>query len=146
MIKGSEGMVVQFAKCCCPIPGDDIVGVLSSGEGVIIHTKQCCKVSDLAHHPEKYLYVQWEEDVTGEFRLDLDVEIADKRGALATLANAIANADSNIENIHIDQRDGRYSWISLTVAVHGRVHLARVIRRIRLIKSVVKVARKKKNR
>ncbi|MCW5589807.1 MAG: bifunctional GTP diphosphokinase/guanosine-3',5'-bis pyrophosphate 3'-pyrophosphohydrolase [Legionellales bacterium] len=142
-IKGTEGMVITYADCCRPIPGDQIIGMLDKGRGLIIHHELCPKVQHLQHRSDKYISVCWEESVEGEFPADLNVEIANHRGALALLASSIATAEANIDNISVIQRDGRYHQVLLTVSVKGRTHLARVMRRIRALKSVVKITRRK---
>lgn len=140
-IKGSQGMVVDFAECCRPIPGDPIVGVFNVGKGLLIHTEQCKKIAKICTSPEKCIAVQWADDVTGEFKADLRVEVENQRGVLANLASTIARTDSNIDDISLDAQDGRYNIIHLTVSVRDRRHLARIIRRIRVLRMVNKVQR-----
>ncbi len=142
-IRGTEGSVVTFAKCCRPIPGDSILGFVSSGRGIVIHTRSCSNVREFRDNPERWVDVQWEEDVEGNFPVDIRVDTANQRGVLATVAATIAEQDSNIENVSIDERDGLYSSMSFTISVHNRVHLAQVLRRIRAIDSVVRIARGK---
>ncbi len=142
-IKGSEGMVVTYAQCCRPIPGDDIIGVLDKGKGLVIHVQNCKKIANIEYRSENYIPLVWEDNIDHDFQVDLQVEIANHRGALASLATSIANAEANIDNISVDQREGRYHNVSLTVSVINRVHLARVMRRIRATKSVVRIIRNK---
>jgi RelA/SpoT family (p)ppGpp synthetase len=142
-IKGTEGMVVTFAKCCYPIPGDAIQGFVSSGRGVVVHAESCKNVKEFRNQPEKWIDVQWEPDIKGEFPVEIRVDVLNRRGVLATIAAAIAGMDVNINNVSIEEHDGKYSTISFVVAVQNRVHLARVMRRIRTIEHVVRIYRKK---
>ncbi len=141
-IKGTEGTVVQYAKCCRPIPGDPILGFLTSGRGIVIHTQQCKNVAEFRKYPEKWIDVQWEKEVEGEFPLELRVDVTNQRGVLATVAAAIAETRANIDNITLDERDGLNTTINLTIAVSGRLHLARIMRHLRTIDQVLKVHRK----
>lgn len=143
VIKGSEGMVVNFATCCRPIPGDSIVGELDTGAGLIIHNEQCPKVANLRQRSERSIDVCWAEEIDSEFKTDLRVEIANHKGAFALLATAIAEAEANIDTISVKEQDGYYHWVGLTISVKNRVHLAQVMRRVRKIKSVVKIIREK---
>lgn len=140
-IRGTEGMVVTYAKCCRPIPGDAIVGYLSTGRGIVIHRENCNNVSEVNKFPEKYIFVQWAEKVEGEFVVDLKIDILNQRGALAILANVISDEEGNIENVHIDERDNRHSIITFLVKIQNRTHLARMIRRLRTLEGVTRVAR-----
>ncbi len=94
-------------------------------------------------NPDKYVALRWEEKVTGDFPVDLRVEILNQRGSLARLALAISDADSNIENINAEEFDGRYFIVSLTVTVSDRAHLAKILRKIRNAKNVIRVIRQK---
>ncbi|MFA7387307.1 MAG: bifunctional GTP diphosphokinase/guanosine-3',5'-bis pyrophosphate 3'-pyrophosphohydrolase [Thiohalobacteraceae bacterium] len=142
-IRGTEGMVVNFAKCCRPIPGDRIVGFVSAGRGIVIHTESCKNIADYRAKPEKWVDVEWERGVSGEFTAELRVEVANQRGVLATVAAAIADMGSNIENVGIEERDGLSTSIAFTITVHDRRHLARVMRRIRHIPLVLRISRAK---
>jgi GTP diphosphokinase / guanosine-3',5'-bis(diphosphate) 3'-diphosphatase len=142
-IRGTEGMVVSFAKCCRPIPGDRIVGFVSAGRGIVIHTEGCKNIADIRNRPEKWVDVEWEREVKGEFTAELRVEVANQRGVLATVAAAIADMGSNIENVGIEERDGLNTSIAFTITVRDRQHLARVMRRIRHIPLVLRISRAK---
>lgn len=142
-IKGSEGMVVTYAKCCHPIPGDAIQGFLSTGRGIVIHTESCKNVKEFRNRPEKWIEVQWEPDVKGEFYVEIRVEALNRRGVLATIAATISLMDSNINNVNIEARDGKYSSINFVIGVRDRVHLAKVMRRIRSLEMVSRISRVK---
>jgi guanosine-3',5'-bis(diphosphate) 3'-pyrophosphohydrolase len=142
-IRGSEGMVMNYAKCCHPIPGDPVIGHISSGRGMVIHTDDCNNIADIRDNPEKCVSVRWDPDVQGEFSVELRVELENQRGIIATLATTITGTEANIEKISTVERDARFSIVNLSLNVRNRVHLARVMKRVRLIKAVAKVTRVK---
>jgi len=141
LIKGTEGMVVSFAKCCRPIPGDPIIGFVSAGRGIVIHTQYCRNVADYRSQPEKWVDVEWERDVEGEYPTDIRIEVANQRGVLATVASVIAEMGSNIENVAIEERDGMNTSMLFTITVYDRNHLARIMRRLRHIRLVLRISR-----
>ncbi|SDU00901.1 bifunctional GTP diphosphokinase/guanosine-3',5'-bis pyrophosphate 3'-pyrophosphohydrolase [Geopseudomonas guangdongensis] len=140
-IRGTEGLVISYAKCCTPIPGDPIVGHLSAGKGMVVHLDTCRNISELRDTPDKCIPLSWAKDVSGEFNVELRVELEHQRGLIALLAGAVASADGNIEKIGMDERDGRTSVVQLVVSVHDRIHLARVIKRLRTISGVLRITR-----
>ena len=142
-IRGSEGMVMSFAKCCHPIPGDPIIGHISSGRGMVIHTESCNNIAEIRDNPEKCVSVRWDPNVEGEFAVEIRVELENERGIIAKLATTITGAEANIEKISTVERDARFSIVNLSLNVRNRIHLARVMKRIRLIKPVSKVSRVK---
>jgi RelA/SpoT family (p)ppGpp synthetase len=142
-IKGTEGLVVNFAKCCSPIPGDPIIGYVSSGRGLVIHTESCKNVEEFRDNPEKCVILSWDKDIDSEFTVDLKVYLENRRGIVVELASAINQAEANIEKISVEERDARLSVIHLSLSVHGRKHLARAIRRLRNIRGVNKIVRSK---
>jgi GTP diphosphokinase / guanosine-3',5'-bis(diphosphate) 3'-diphosphatase len=141
LIAGTEGMVVNFARCCHPIPGDPITGFVSAGRGIIIHQQDCNSILSLREQQEKWLDVAWSPDVNREFPVDIIVHARNQRGVLATIAVAVSEADSNIDNVMVDERDSEYSDLRLTIEVINRQHLARVIRRLRRIDVVERITR-----
>lgn len=142
-IRGTEGMVVHFARCCWPIPGDDIVGFVSKGRGLVIHRENCRNLGEALNKPDKWIDVEWQDEVEGEFPAEIRVDVSNQRGVLATVAAQIAETGSNIENISIEERDGLDTLLNFTVTVTGRKHLARVMRCIRKIPNVMHVVRSK---
>ncbi|SFI07643.1 (p)ppGpp synthetase, RelA/SpoT family [Pseudomonas guineae] len=140
-IRGTEGLVLSYAKCCTPIPGDPIVGHLSAGKGMVVHLDSCKNIGEIRHNPEKCIQLSWAKDVTGEFNVELRVELEHQRGLIALLAGSVNAADGNIEKISMDERDGRISVVQLVVSVHDRVHLARVIRKLRGLIGVIRITR-----
>ena len=140
-IKGTEGMVVSFAKCCRPVPGDAISGYMSSGKGIVIHQRDCPNISERGRE-DKQLSVQWSDNVEGEFLAFMRVQVANQRGVLATLAATIANMSSNIEHVHLTEKDGRISTIEFIITVTDRIHLARIMKRLRRLTVVNRIWRK----
>ncbi|WP_257284676.1 bifunctional GTP diphosphokinase/guanosine-3',5'-bis pyrophosphate 3'-pyrophosphohydrolase [Endozoicomonas sp. SESOKO1] len=144
-IRGSEGMVISFGKCCYPIPGDPVVGHVSSGRGIVIHTDTCPNVSEIRHNPEKVLEVEWDKDVSGEFTVELSVELEHHRGMIASLATSITAVEGNIEKISMVEQDSRCSIVQLLLSVRDRVHLAKIIKRLRVIKGVHSIIRRRRD-
>ncbi|MDH5325406.1 MAG: bifunctional GTP diphosphokinase/guanosine-3',5'-bis pyrophosphate 3'-pyrophosphohydrolase [Gammaproteobacteria bacterium] len=142
-IRGTEGTVVTYAKCCKPIPGDPILGFISAGRGIVIHVQGCKNIKDYKNRPDKWVDVLWEPDVEGVFPVDVRVDTANRKGVLATIAAVIAEHSANIENVTIEERDGRYSSMNFTISVKGRKHLADIIRNVRVIDNVLKINRNK---
>lgn len=140
-IRGTEGMVVSYAKCCRPIPGDIITGFLSAGRGIVIHREGCKNLAEMHKSPEKYIFIQWADKVIGEFQIELRIEVLNKRGVLATLANKLSENDANIQNVHIDERDNRHNAITFLLSIRDRDHLAKLIRQLRQIEIVTRVVR-----
>lgn len=142
-IKGTEGIVVIYAKCCRPIPGDSIGGFLKPGEGVEIHEAHCAFLESYRQYPERYISLRWEDKVEGDFPVDIDVEILNQRGGLAALATTISEMESNIQQVQAADCDGRYFMVNLTITARDRTHLARILRAIHNLKNVLRVHRKK---
>ena len=140
-IRGSEGMVVNFGKCCHPIPGDPVMGFVSAGRGIVIHTTGCGNLTEYADRPERWVEVAWESGVDGEFPVEIRVDMANRKGVLATVAAAIAEMGANIDNVNIEHRDGLASTLIFVIEVHDRAHLARIMRRIRGIGEVSRIVR-----
>jgi guanosine-3',5'-bis(diphosphate) 3'-pyrophosphohydrolase len=136
-------MVVTYAKCCRPIPGDPIVGFLSAGRGIVVHREGCKNIAELRRYPEKYIFIQWADDVQGEFQVEIRVDVMNQRGVLAILANSLSDNDANIVNVHIDERDNRLNSISFLVNIRNRIHLARIFKNLRSIEGVTRVLRVK---
>ena len=142
IISGSEGLVVQFARCCRPIPGDPVAGFISVGKGLVIHHQACANVDGLLNDYARWIEVQWAEDApSGAHVAQIRMEITNRRGVLASIAAAMAAADCNIENLQMDERDGKSLSLDIVITVHDRVHLARVMRRLRRNRDMLKITR-----
>lgn len=142
LIKGAEGMVISFGKCCRPIPGDHIIGHLSAGRGIVIHRDSCRNVADFDRAPDKWLEVEWETELDGDFPVGVRMYLNNRRGVLATVAVMVSEAGANIETINTSERDSAMTTVDLVVRVRNRAHLARMIRRLRTIDGVVRIARR----
>ncbi len=141
-IRGTEGMAVQFAKCCRPIPGDPIIGFINKGKGLLIHTHDCPTIAKFRHDPDKWLDVEWDPDTRRLFKVSLRLAVANERGVLAKVASAMADAGSNIDNVGMEEGDGSaYINMHFTVQVENRVHLAQLMKRLRTIQEVVRITR-----
>ena len=143
-IRGSEGMAVQFAQCCRPIPGDPILGFINKDKGLVIHTHDCPAIRKFRVDPEKWLDVEWDPDGKRLFNVNLKLVVANQRGMLAQIASTIAEAGSNIDHVSMEESDSSaYTNMHFTVQVENRVHLAELMRRIRKIPDVVRINRVK---
>ena len=142
LIRGTEGMVISVPKCCYPIPGDQIMGVLTSGRGIVIHRPNCKNTNEYRKAPEQWVDVDWAEVVDKEFSSEIIIDVRNERGVLATVAASCADREVNIEEIDLSERDEYYMVMRLTISVKDRKHLADLIRVLRKIKTVVRVNRK----
>lgn len=141
LIKGSEGVVLLFAKCCSPVPGDSVIGMMSKGRGMVVHRQECPNISRFLDNPERTLPVEWDQTTTGLFHAAIRLQTRNKPGVMATIAAELATHDSNIENITFEDRDSMSSQITFTVSVSDRQHLAQIIRRLRNISEVIRITR-----
>ena len=142
LIRGTEGMVISIPKCCYPIPGDQIMGVLTSGRGIVIHRPNCKNTNEYRKAPEQWVDVDWAKVVDKEFSSEIIIDVQNQRGVLATVAASCADREANIEEIDFSERDEYYMVMRLTISVKDRKHLADIIRGLRKIKTVVRVSRK----
>jgi RelA/SpoT family (p)ppGpp synthetase len=140
-IAGTEGLLVTYARCCFPIPGDPIFAFLSAGRGVVIHRENCVNVEDYRKHPEKWLPVTWQAASDRVFSSEIRVYAVNRTGILAAVAAAIANLETNIDRVAIDEHGSDAVVLIFELRVHDREHLARIIRVIRRMPDVVRVAR-----
>jgi (p)ppGpp synthase/HD superfamily hydrolase len=140
-IKGTEGMVVSFPKCCYPIPGDPIHGFITSGRGIVVHRQSCKNIAEYQNHLEKWVHVEWEANIKREFRVRISMNASNQRGVLATVSSTISDAAANIVNVVMKDRDDRYTTLRFIIEVKDRVHLANVMRKIRSLKSISQISR-----
>ncbi len=144
VIHGSEGMAVQFARCCKPIPGDPIIGLISKGQGMVIHTHDCPVIAKTRTDPERQLDVAWDSETKKLFEVSIKLVVANQRGVLAQVAAEIAEAGSNIQNVSVNpEDDGAYTDMHFTLQVSNRLHLARIMRSLRRIPEVARISRVK---
>ena len=140
-ISGKEGGVVSYAKCCSPIPGDDIVGYSSAGRGLVVHTSNCKNMRDMLDQTDKCLPLIWDDNIREDFSVTLRLWVASGRGLVAKLAALVSEADGNLEQISVDDKDATLSVVSLRIGVQGRKHLADVMRKLKKNKAVNKITR-----
>lgn len=143
-IKGAEGLLVTFAKCCRPIPGDEIVAHVSPGKGLVIHRRECKNVRGHEEEPGKYFPVEWDNKPDAEFITEIRVEIVNHQGALAKLTASIAATGCNIHGLKTEEIDANIYFIDVALTTKGRKHLADVIRHIRKMPDVQRVTRLRK--
>ncbi len=141
VIAGTEGMVVSYAKCCYPLPGDDVMGYLTAGRGVVIHRNACGNLSNFRKQPEKWIAVSWEKKIAREFHCQIQCETANRTGVLAEVAATIADNGSNIEQVEVISRHEDVSVLTFLLQVHDRIHLAQIMRSVRKMPNVIRVAR-----
>lgn len=140
-IKGTEGYVLVYAKCCCPLPGDPIEGFLSPDRGLVVHRENCRNLSDLREQPERLMPLRWDDQIEGLYPVAIRIEMANKRGMIATLATKLSGIGLNIERISTQDESVHFSSIIIELQLNSRVHLARVMKRVRVMDGVRKVVR-----
>ena len=142
-IRGAGGMLVSFAKCCRPIPGDAIIAHISPGKGLVVHQESCPNIRGYSREPDKYQPVQWDMEQLGEqeFKTNIIVEVVNHQGVLAQLANVISATGANIQGISTEERDARIYLVNLLITAKHRVHLAEIMRKIRVMPDVIRVNR-----
>jgi len=143
-IRGAEGLLVSFAKCCRPIPGDDIITHVSPGKGLVVHRKECKNVRGHEDEPGRYFPVQWEPNSEAEFISEVRVEIVNHQGALAKLTASISSTGCNIHGLKTEEVDANIYYIDVALFVRDRKQLADVIRHIRKMPNVQRVWRLRK--
>ena len=143
VIDASDGLLLQYARCCRPIPGDPILGHVSPGKGLVIHLESCRNLMEIRSNPEKCMPLTWSNSPRGEFPVELKVEITPERGFIAALASRMTRADATIEHISVDEKDAFTSIVHVVLTVRNRVHLADILRRARGLKQVRRIYRVK---
>lgn len=141
LIKGTEGLIMRFASCCRPIPGDSIAGLIDVGYGMEVHIISCPRIISYHEDADRYVTLSWEIPTDGDFSVDLDLDLVNRRGTLAALAFAISSAESNIEHIRAHESDKHHFHVDITISVSNRIHLARIVRKIRSCRDVIRVTR-----
>jgi len=143
VIQGSEGLLITYSKCCFPVPGDAILGTFTSGHGLVVHTSDCPNITELIKQPERCLMVDWDDKLDQKFSVKLQVKMKHMPGAFAEVATVIAENESNIN--HVDSNEGLdgFRVINFVIDVKNRIHLAHIMKAIKVKPSVIKVNRKK---
>jgi guanosine-3',5'-bis(diphosphate) 3'-pyrophosphohydrolase len=144
VIRGSEGMALQLAKCCHPIPGDPIIGFIKKGQGLVVHTHDCPVARKTRGDPDKWLDVEWSPDINRLFAVNIRLVVSNQRGVLAKLAVEIAEGGANIDNVSLEPGDSsEYANVHFTIQVKSRPHLAVIMRGLRSIQEVIRITRLK---
>ena len=133
--------LITFAKCCRPIPGDPIIAHVSPGKGLVIHHESCRNIRGYQKEPEKFMAVEWDKETAQEFITEIKVEMFNHQGALANLTAAINTTTSNIQSLNTEEKDGRVYSAFIRLTARDRVHLANIMRKIRVMPDVIKVTR-----
>lgn len=141
-IIGSKGMLVNFSKCCHPILGDEIVAHVSQGKGLTIHREDCPNCRNWEKEPAKYFKVRWDEQTEREYVATIKIELINHQGALAKVTHLISLSDSNVEHINTEEKESNLYVITADVTVKDRIHLARLIKKLRTMPDVQRIHRK----
>lgn len=152
VIKGSEGVLINFGKCCHPIVGDNIVGMFNPGRGIVVHRHGCRNIgmggvgvlpnkADVHRHGHNWLTLEWEQGVKMDLPTEITIEVGNRRGTLATVATTIANAGSNIEHFNFVERDGLSAALSFLVTVQDIQHLSAIMANLQNLPIVIKAER-----
>ena len=141
-IRGTEGLLVAYSRCCHPIPDDEIVSVLSPGRGMAIHQTGCSNIRRLSREePHRVLVMQWGDDVHGSFNAALRIELINHQGTLATLTNTVASCDSDIVRLQTEEKESNIYYIDIELTIKNRLQLSKVMRKIRSMPEVQRVSR-----
>ena len=141
LINGSERGVVSFANCCQPIPGDEIMGYHTAGKGIVVHRLDCPNVAEFRKSPERWIPIDWDANVTGDYDASLLIDVENRTGVLAQVAAAVAQSQSNIDRVEYLERDVNAAVLRFSIQVRDRNHLAEVMRRLRRLSVVHGVRR-----
>jgi RelA/SpoT family (p)ppGpp synthetase len=140
-VAGAEGLLVTYAHCCYPIPGDPILAYLSAGRGIVIHRSTCANVADYRRHPENWLPVNWQSGEGRLFRSEIRVEAINRVGLLAAVSSAISSTQTNISSVRLEQHETETVTTHFVLEVRDRDHLAQAVRVVRKMGDVLKVVR-----
>jgi RelA/SpoT family (p)ppGpp synthetase len=141
VIAGTEGMVVSYGRCCHPVPGDTIFGYLSAGRGLVIHREDCGNLAEFRKQPDKWIPVEWEDELDRTFLVGIRAEVHNRLGVLAAVAANISATETNIEHVSVTERDGDTSSLTFQLQVKDTTHLERVMRSIDAMPDVLRVSR-----
>jgi GTP diphosphokinase / guanosine-3',5'-bis(diphosphate) 3'-diphosphatase len=140
-VRGSDDLLITRARCCNPIMGEEIVGYITRGRGVSVHSKQCPNVVNLLYDPERRVEVEWERDASGEYDVRLAVEMEDRSGLLAAITGALAELGTDIRTAEAHTFDDHTASVELTVRIQDLKHLERAVKAIRGVGGVIRVER-----
>ncbi|MEI9534669.1 bifunctional GTP diphosphokinase/guanosine-3',5'-bis pyrophosphate 3'-pyrophosphohydrolase [Moellerella wisconsensis] len=140
-IKGADGVLITFAKCCRPIPGDPIIAHISPGKGLVIHHESCRNIRGYQKEADKFMPVEWDSSIDNDFIAEIKVDMINHQGALANLTAAINDANSSIQSMNTEEKDGRVYCAFIRLTTKNRIQLANVMRKIRIMPDVLRVSR-----
>lgn len=141
-IRGTEGLVVSYARCCWPLPGDQIMGHLSAGRGIVIHRNKCKNMAaELRNSPDKCMPLRWADQIHREFQTELRISLVNQRGMLAIIARIVTDSDANIDFVNAEEKGAHHGTIHLGLSVRDRIHLAQIIKRLRVLNGIDRVVR-----
>ena len=140
-IRGTEGMSVTYAKCCCPLPGDPIQGYLGQEKGLMVHRDSCRNLVELREQPDRLISLHWDDVVERTYPVGLRVQVENRRGMIAVLATRLSTMGLNIERIATQNKDVEFTFVDLELQVTSRTHLAHAMKRLRSVDGVLKVVR-----
>lgn len=140
-IKGADGVLITFAKCCRPIPDDPIIAHISPGKGLVIHHESCRNIRGYQKEPDKFMAVEWDTETDTDFIAEIKVDMINHQGALANLTAAINDANSSIQSMNTEEKDGRVYCAFIRLSIKNRIQLANVMRKIRIMPDVLRVSR-----
>ena len=142
-IAGGEGLVVSYGRCCGPLPGDHIVGHMTSGKGFVVHVETCNNLNEVRRRtPHEITPARWTSEVENEFHTVLRINVHRRKGIMAEIAAEISSRDAGVESINIEERNAKISTINVGITVRNRDHLAKIMRRLRRKSTVINVARR----
>ena len=140
-IRGGEGLVIHYGRCCGPVPGDQIVGHMTPGKGFVVHIETCANISEIRRRAAREIIpARWETVTEGEFRTTLVINVNRRKGILAEVAAEVSAADAGVENISVEERNAEISTLAIVITVKNRSHLARVMRRLRNVQVVINLS------
>lgn len=141
-IRGGEGLVINYGRCCGPVPGDQIVGHMTPGKGFVVHIETCPNINERRRRsPAELIPARWTASTEGEFHTTLRVDVSRRQGILAEIASEVTASDAGVDNINVEERNAAASTMVLGVTVRSRTHLAKVMRRLRNVNDVINLAR-----
>ena len=140
-IRGTEGFVVAYAKCCCPLPGDPIGGYLSPEKGLVVHRDHCKNLLEMRDQSDRMMNLRWDDETEGLYPVGLRLESENRRGMIAVVATRLSEVGMNIDRISTHDRDAQYTYIDIELQVTSRIHLARILKRLRTLEGLRRVTR-----
>ena len=142
-IRGGEGLIINYGRCCGPVPGDPIVGHMTPGKGFVVHVESCPNINEFRKRESREIIpARWTSKTEGEFQTALRLNVSRRKGILAQIASEISDAEAGLEAINTEERNAEVSTIDIALTVKNRSHLARVMRRLRNETAVINISRK----